>query len=477
MSKLFCDLRWFVLFLLAAAAAGAAEPIRIDSRLEPLLDDYLIESTSGGAALTLHEPTPREVAIVHDRPWEGNICCYHTVFQDGGLYRMYYRGQHYNTQTRKLSPELTCYAESKDGIHWTKPDLGLVEFAGSKKNNIILSGVGTHNFAPFRDTNPACKPEQRYKALASAADCVSGLLVFQSADAIHWKCLQDKPVITKGMFDSQNVSFWDSTRQHYVEFHRDVRGNLRDILTSTSTDFVHWTDPVWLDYPGAAQEHLYTNQIAPYYRAPHIFFGFPKRFVPDRKAVDMSENNDGVSDGLFMTSRNGQSFHRWGEALIRPGLQQERWVNRNNMTADGILVTKSAIPGMPDELSIYSTEGYYRGDSCRLRRFTVRIDGFVSVRANGRGGQMLTRPLTFKGNALHINYSTSAAGSVRVEIQDAAGKPIPGFTLNDCPEIFGDEIDHTVAWKQGSDVGKLAGQTVRLRFVLKDADLYSIRFQ
>ena len=178
-----------------------------------------------------------------------------------------------------------------------------------------------------------------------------------------------------------------------------------------------------------------------------------------------------------MTSRDGRNFHRWDEALIRPGLQKERWVNRNNYPAWGIVVTKSDIPGAPDELSIYTTEGYYVGESCQLRRHTIRIDGFVSVQAPSAGGELLTKPIIFEGKELVMNFSTSAAGSVRVEIQDAGGKPIPGFTLDDCPEVFGDAIEQRIVWKKGSDVSSLAGKPVRLRFVLKDADLYSIRFR
>jgi hypothetical protein len=178
-----------------------------------------------------------------------------------------------------------------------------------------------------------------------------------------------------------------------------------------------------------------------------------------------------------MTSRDGLVFHRWGEALIRPGLQIERWTDRNNMTAWGILITQSNLPGTPDELSIYSTENYGQAGSCRLRRFTARLDGFVSLRAGSHGGEFSTRPLTFTGKTLTINFSTSAAGSIRVEVQDLSGQPIPGFALDDCPETFGDRIDQVVAWKQGSDLSNLAGQPVRLRFVMKDADLYSIRFQ
>jgi hypothetical protein len=276
-------------------------------------------------------------------------------------------------------------------------------------------------------------------------------------------------------FDSLNTAFWDAVRGRYVEFHRDFRDGLRDIRTSTSADFLHWTDPVWLEYPGAAKEHLYTNAIVPYCRAPHIFFGFPKRFEPSRRLVPGVEA--GVSDGLFMTSRDGRVFHRWGEALIRPGLQIERWTDRNNMTAWGILVTRSDIPAAPDELSVYSTENFGQVGSCRLRRFTARLDGFVSLHADGRGGEMLTHPLTFAGKSLAINFSTSAAGSVRVEIEDQGGKPMPDFSLDDCPETFGDQIDRVVVWRQGGDLSKLAGRPVRLRFVMKDADLYAIRFQ
>jgi hypothetical protein len=176
-----------------------------------------------------------------------------------------------------------------------------------------------------------------------------------------------------------------------------------------------------------------------------------------------------------MTSRDGLHFKRWGEAFVRPGLQDSRWENRNNMTAWGILETAPDIPGTPNELSIYTTEGYYVGPE-HLRRHTVRLDGFVSVHACYTGGEMITKPLVFKGKHLVMNYSTSAAGSVRIEIQDAAGKPITGYALADCPEIYGDSVAEAVRWKGGNDVGKLAGTPVRLRVVMKDADLYSIQF-
>ena len=89
---------------------------------------------------------------------------------------------------------------------------------------------------------------------------------------------------------------------------------------------------------------------------------------------------------------------------------------------------------------------------------------------------MVTRPFTFQGARLSLNLSTSAAGSLRVEVQDATGHPLPGYALNDCWEIIGDTLDYTVRWKGGADISRLAGRPVRLRVVLHDADMYSLRF-
>jgi hypothetical protein len=113
-------------------------PIDIRSRLELLVDGYLIDRMNG-ATLMLHSPSPQEVAIVFDRPWEGNTCGYVTVIEDGGLYKMYYRGSHhfYGEEEHSREPQVTCYAESTDGIHWEKPSLGLVEYEASKDNKTM----------------------------------------------------------------------------------------------------------------------------------------------------------------------------------------------------------------------------------------------------------------------------------------------------------------------------------------------------
>jgi len=414
---------------------------------------------SGGVRRRLHHPVPREVVLRFDSPWDGPTSIYVALFKDDDRIRCYYRGS-----GSAGKPEVTCYAESSDGITFTKPSLGLFDFAGSKENSIVWMGKGTHNFAPFKDTNPDCPPEHRYKAVAGGP-----LIAFVSADGLHWEKLQEDPVITVGAFDSQNVAFWDAVRGQYRDFHRRGRNGVRDVMTCTSDDFVHWTEPVFFEYgPETPREHLYTNAITPYFRAPHIFLGFPKRFVPNRKRIE-GHPHPGVSDGIIMSSRDGLHWSRWTEAFLRPGLDPKRWTERNNAIAWGI------IPTSDSEISIYWVE-HYRYPDCRLRRGTIRTDGFVSVHAGGQGGEMLTRPLQFRGNRLLANYSTSAAGSLRFALCDEAGAPIKGFAMTDCPVIYGDLIEGEVKWAADADLSTLAGQPVRLRVRLKDADLFSIRF-
>jgi len=460
----------FMLSLNIVLSTGhGQEAVRSGRQWELFVDRYLIDSVKGGIELRLHSPQAKEVVLVHDEPWEGNTCGYHTIFQDGDLYRMYYRGWgHENTNGKQLHPAFVCYAESRDGIDWKKPDLGLVEFKGSKENNIILSEFGTHNFTPFKDTNPDCPAASLYKGVARGeGEDNRRLFAFQSPDAIHWKLMQTEPIITEGAFDSQNLAFWDSLRKEYQCYFRDFRFGHRDIKTATSKDFVHWTKPIWLDYGDAPREHLYTNQIQPYYRSPHILVGFPTRFIPQRESL---------TEGLFMSSRDGQNFHRWQEALLRPGLNKDKWHNRSNYIWLGIAETESDLPGGGKELSIYGNESYYEGQGARTRRYTFRIDGFVSLHATLSGGEAITKPLIFEGDTLAVNLSTSAAGSLQVEICHPDGKPIDGYALSDCPEIYGDEIERVVRWNS-SDVCELAGKPVRLRFVLRDADLFAFGFR
>jgi hypothetical protein len=487
-----------LLFIFATSVARAADsPIPIGSRLELMVDDYLIESLEDHARRVLHHPVLQEIAIDFDAPWEGSGSNYPTVFRDGDLYRMYYRGAQFTIADGALHedhPAVTCYAESRNGIDWEKPKLGLFEFAGSKENNIVWMGYGSHNFVPFKDSRPDVPDDQRYKALAYADGGQHGLAAIASPDGLHWRLLLEKPVLTDGDFDSQNVAFWDKTRDEYRAYYRKFHNGVRDIRTATSKDFLNWSEGQLLEYPGAPREELYTNQIKPYYRAPHILIGLPTRYIdrgwsesmqslPEvdhrrlRSAVQ-DRYGTALTDTVLMTSRDGQTFHRWNKTFLPPGPERTgAWNYGHLYTAWGMVETAAKAEGMPNELSIYATESAWTEKAAQLRRYTLRIDGFASVSAPDSGGEMRTKAVTFKGKELVLNMATSIAGSVQVEIQDFDGNPIEGFGLDGCSPIFGNSIERIVKWNGNSDVSSLADRPVRLRFVLKDADLYSLKFR
>ncbi len=197
---------------------------------------------------------------------------------------------------------------------------------------------------------------------------------------------------------------------------------------------------------------------------------FPSRYVKERSPIPDWEFGPGVNDIVFMSSRDGLRFDRsFMEGWVRPGLDPDNWHERAVYMERGILQTS------PEELSLYGMENW-RMPTVRITRYTLRTDGFVSVRAGYRGGELTTKSFTFQGDELELNYSTSAVGSVSVALEVIdGGTAQDGLGFDDCGEIFGDEIGGTVKWK-GSDVGALQGVPVRLRVRLKDADLFAFKF-
>jgi hypothetical protein len=454
--------------LFVTSAATGDEPVAIGARLELFVDDFLIGEMTGDVRRHLCQPRPKEVVLVTDAPWEGNTCAYYTIFRDGDRYRMYYRGSHYDEVTRKPAHrEITCYAESRDGIRWTKPTLGLFEFDGSKDNNIVWDGIGTHCFVAFKDKNPDCLAMARYKGIARGRPHGKrGLYIFHSSDGIRWKLMRPEPVITVGAFDSQNLAFWDPHARLYREYHRTFVDGKRAIMTGTSRDYVNWTKPVLLEYPDAPAEHLYTNAVMPYPRAPHILIGFPARYLPkEGQRVEPT----------FMASRDGRTFRRWLDPVIPKSAPKDRGGNRSNYMAWGLV----ELPDRPNHYSVYATEAFYKGPDSRLRRFEYRKDGFVSVRGGAAGGELVTRPIVLGEAAewLVLNVETAEGGSVRVGLETPDGKPIPGYELKDCSPLTGDCLRRNVTWKAGADVRPLTANVVRLRLQLQKADLYSLQFQ
>lgn len=489
----------------------------IGSRRELFVDELLIDRMEG-ATLRLQEPRPGGVAIERDRSWEGpQAFFYATVLKDGDVYRMYYRSS--------AMGSATCYAESADGTSWTKPELGLLELEGSKGNNAIVPGRPAYQFCPFVDTRPGVAAEDRYKAVArDASRPYQGLIAYLSGDGVHWRRLREEPIVPFALennFDSQNVAFWSETEGRYVAYMRHMVGGRRSTSRATSEDFLNWSEQTPMSYSDTGSttpsQHLYTNQTQPYFRAPHIYISMPGRMHFGRRLLSADEADlytqldaraggaGDVSDGVLLTTRARATRYdfTFKESFVRPPLGSENWTSRCNYPSYGVVQTG------PAEMSLY-VNGQYGQDTPHLDRLTLRLDGFASLHGPYSGGQMVTRPITFDGRYLELNYATSAAGSIRVEVQDQAGRPIPGYTLEECPYIIGNEIarlvgwdpravrdplpetgapveamreDGAVAFEEGpvlreapGDLGRLAGTPVRLRFVLKDADLFSVRF-
>jgi len=450
------------------------DPIDIGRRRELFVNHFLIDRLEG-ASLRLATPTRREVVFRIDGPNE-NVCTgYYNLVQDGAEILMYYRGCYPLADQSADGPtveQTTNLARSRDGVHFERPALGVFESAGTTDNNLVWRGPQSHNLCAFLDANPAATPEGRFKAVGGSGK--KSLYGLTSPDGIHWKLAGDQPLEIPGAFDSLNVAFWDAHTQRYRLFSRywEDAHSVRAIQSCESEDFVHWTDPTPHQYADSAPwEHFYTNATVACPGAEHLLLSFPMRFIETRTLCTegMDYPSNGVSDAVMMSSRDGVRWDRtFLEAWLRPGLDGCNWTHRNLMTAVGIVETG------PDEWSMYVSEHYGWAGNC-LRRVTLRPHGFASVSAGWAGGEMLTRPITFAGTTLRINYATSAAGEVAVELQDEAGRPIEGFALGEMEPMFGDELDAAVNWRGGADLTSLVGRTVRMRFALEDADLFALR--
>ena len=453
------------------------EPLDVGSRRQLLLDESWFDH-SKGVELTLHRPVPRETVIQCDRPWEGKSLHYTSVVEDGGRYQMWYRVS--IGDPRVDSPGdtvLTCYAESRDGIVWEKPGLGRYEFKGSTDNNILGPPEDFTNISVLLDPNQEPGSSTRYKMISR----VNGISGYVSADGIAWEPVATNPLLSNGPFDSHNTLLWDDERERYVIYLRGIdssvpgpfKGGRRAIRRAESPDFLHWTEPKLVftaDEQDPSDFNLYTNAAVKYSRAASAFFMFPMILYTDRSYPGTPY--PGLSDVRFAYSRDGIRWERnYREPYLTPGPDERNWLDRNPIVGQGVIRTG------PGELSLYYSD-LFRDRESRIRRATLRADGFVSVDGPYEGwGEFTTRPIILQGKELELNYKTSGGGAIQVEIRNEQGETFDGFQLEDCLLLVGDRIDGVVQWKSGADLSSLAGNPVRLRMRLRDAEIYAFRFR
>lgn len=449
------------------------------------------------------------------------------MLHENGVFRLYYLSRAVDCAHayEKLNCHMMRYAESEDAINWRKPNLGLYEWEGSRQNNILFpndnfpyahSSAGVNTV--FIDPN-ATDPNQKYKMSVKLSPPTDGNLGglkplpdgkgkygFASADGIHWTRITGK-LGTSG--DGGFRPFWDERVGSYVAYSRvktyhdprqeeyygrlygDRSSNwlfrLLRLGRSTSKDFIHWSKEEIVMAPDALDEadseapnrvDFYSIPIFKY--TPNAYIALPSIYSHWEAFVE--ENGKlgqlpGTIDVQLATSRDGVQWNRTPQRrpFIRLGPQGSFW-------AGMIFVRHPLAFPVGNELHFFF-EGWKKAHNDPARtgpaswgKATLRVDGFIGAEAAYTGGELTTRALTFSGSKLRLNVATGAGGIVRVEIQDDSGHPLEGFEAEDADEINGNYPQVQASWKGSPDVASLAGRKVRLKFLMRDANLYSFQF-
>lgn len=498
-----------------AGICGAADQGALDvgNRRQLFLDDRFFAAATN-VELVVHPPRKTgERTIVPDKPWErGGIDNYSCVIEEDGNYHLWYP-----------SDGGLCYARSRDGITWEKPSLGLAVFEGSRDNNIVLGngagGMTNCGSEGMIFLDPKASKEERFRYAVRISDDYKHTVIFSSPDGIHWKLTHPK-VLTftrddqRQHLDSQNVIFWDDRLNKYVaymrrnQFQPGWRG--RSVARSESptldgfaevqdAPIILETDKLDATLGGKPAVDYYTSGVIKYPWAQDAYFMFPQAYFhyisgqlaefPKQVPV-----NSGPLDTRFAASRDGIKWQRFDRRPFVPLGMNGEFDSKAARSFHGMV---RSVDGR--EIYMYyvgsdQLHGWGRDErnnrlflgaglaptqtNSLISRVVLRRDGFVSARAAYTGGEFTTPPLNFAGRELVLNVDTSAAGLLRCELLAEGGQPIPGYALADCGVIHtANEIDRLVKWRGGSDLGKLAGQPVKLRVVFRDTDLYAFQFR
>jgi len=399
----------------------------------------------------------------------------------------------------------TGYAESKDGINWTKP---------------IVSQDGKSNLIPFRGSNsgkfyessfmidptvPWGHPE-KYKAAHNSGTTMCALAY--SADGIHWSSYNDGKPVTGRAADTHNQILWDPIQNRYMLLTRTDQGNIWGQGESRATRImVHEKENNLLDYPTAWKtlivinvddpSNKMTEAGVPAYQMEsmkiwvyeNIYFGLMHVLTmgqltgsEGRVAVaepDKRPDTD-VIDFYIGTSRNGVDFDKSWVYARKPFIQRGPDFSFDK----SILEPSSEIITRGDEHFIYYTGLYSqhhspaaaKKESGKIGLAKLPLDRFISQSAKGKLGTITTKPFKLQGSTLQVNIDAKK-GRFYVEILDADGKTIPGFSVKEA-KIFGgvDQLRLQPKWNS-KDLASLKGKTIRLKFHLQNAKLYAFQIK
>ncbi len=417
---------------------------------------------------------------------------------------MWYDAANYDWSSVHLA-----YATSRDGIHWDLPNLGLLEYQGSKDNNFVFFDEGRGEVAGGVFKDPVAKDSSRlYKMIyhihgsPGLDSSGNGIGVAFSPDGIHWTRAVDKPVIPTA--DSPNPVLWDSRLGKYVahtrvnpvyyrpdwETRRALRDELRpgpegsflrrEVLQSESDDFLKWEprgvimaadreDPSW-------NQQFYNMEFMPY---GDVYFGFISVYhiLPgmETKVTEGAPWMDTV-DIQLSYSRDGRTWHRAGDRQVFLSLGG----GQNDFDRSMLYILQKPLV-VKDEVWVYyigfnglhwaNRRKEIQGGAVGLAK--LRLDGFVSIDAGD--GVFTTRPMRMSGDQLMLNADASQ-GSIRVEILGEDGLPLEGFSAADAVAVTGDGVRQNVRWKQGVSLSRLKGTPIVLRFHMDRSKLFSFWF-
>lgn len=418
------------------------------------------------------------------------ISLFLTVLDEGDKLRMWYI-----CRDGENRPNV-AYAESSDGVTWTKPDLGIVEYEGSTANNLI--GIPYLEGNVYRD--PHARPGAEYVYVTNVEK--EGVVRYYSSDGLRWQ--RDREPLLRFRPDTQNITFWDERLQKYVLYLRaweiadDWNARLRKVVRLELNDLSvppkirtsgKGVNPTRAnDLPRLADElptvlaadaldppntDVYNITAQPYPLDPRWYVGFPSWFLRDKNI------SDGRLEVHFIGSRDGVTWQRYDRRPYAPLGPVES--DCGNMTFLGpSLIVRG------DELWQYGTGFRSRHGDVQARklrsdgviyRYVQRVDGFVSADFETADASCLTQVIKVTGSRLILNVDNGALGTLQVALVDpATQKPLAGYDLDDCRPVRTNSVRGAIRWKNRDDVSALVGRDVQLKFAGSRTKLFSFYF-